>query len=68
MDKTNTGISRRRFLAATGTTGALTAAAAVGVPGSGLETAPAQAQTRQPNTRITKNICAQCPARCGIDV
>ena len=69
MDKINTGISRRRFLAATGTTGAVAATVAVGVPGTGVETRGAEAQTaRTPNTRITKNICHQCPARCGIDV
>ncbi len=68
MDKINSGISRRRFLATTGT-GALTVSAvAVGVPGTGVENTPAQAQAARPNTRITKNICAQCPARCGIDV
>ncbi len=69
MDKANTGISRRRFLASTGATGALTATAVtVGLNGPRGEPAPAQAQGQRPNTRITKNICAQCPARCGIDV
>ncbi|MGY6704808.1 molybdopterin-dependent oxidoreductase [Roseinatronobacter sp.] len=68
MDKINTGISRRRFLATTGT-GALTVSAvAVGMPGTGVENTAAQAQAAMPNTKITKNICAQCPARCGIDV
>ena len=70
MDEVNTNVSRRRFLQATGVTGAATAAAVVGVPGSGFEptSAEAQAARRQPNTVVTKNICHQCPARCGIDV
>jgi|GEM_PF-6266508 len=58
MDKINTGISRRRFLATTGT-GALTVSAvAVGMPGTGVENTAAQAQAAMPNTKITKNICA----------
>lgn len=70
MDEINTNVSRRRFLQATGVTGAATAAAVVGVPGSGLENTSAEAQTARakPNTVVTKNICHQCPARCGIDV
>ena len=69
MDEINTNVSRRRFLQATGVTGAA-ATVALGVPGTGLESTSAQAQTarRQPNTTVTKNICHQCPARCGIDV
>ena len=68
MDDVNTSVSRRRFLQATGVTGA--AAAVAGVPGTGLEATSAEAQTArsQPNTIITKSICHQCPARCGIDV
>ena len=70
MDEINTNVSRRRFLQATGVTGAATAAAVVGVPGTGLEATTAEAQTARarPNTVVTKNICHQCPARCGIDV
>jgi len=71
MDKQKSGVSRRRFLAATGTTGALAATAAVvGLPGTGLapQSAEAQGTAARPNTVVTKNICAQCPARCGIDV
>ena len=70
MDEINTNVSRRRFLQATGVTGAATAAAVVGIPGTGLEATSAEAQTARakPNTVITKNICHQCPARCGIDV
>ena len=64
-------ISRRRFLQATGVTAA---AGAVGV-GSGaipglntLSTAQAQQPAADGKTVITKNVCHQCPARCGIDV
>lgn len=63
-------ISRRRFLQATGVAGA---AGAVGVSQSGLTTlAEAQAETQavpaSSEYTITKSICHQCPARCGIDV
>ncbi|MDZ7645409.1 MAG: molybdopterin-dependent oxidoreductase [Woeseiaceae bacterium] len=71
MEEINTALSRRRFLQATGTASALAATgAAVGVPESGHEATSADAGTarRQPNTVVTKNICHQCPARCGIDV
>ena len=71
MKLLETLISRRRFLQATGATAAV---GAVGV-GSGtipglntLSNAHAQAQTASGKTVITKNICHQCPARCGIDV
>jgi thiosulfate reductase/polysulfide reductase chain A len=60
--------SRRRFLQATGAAGATAGAAHVG----GLTTlAPAQAAQAAAGdgkTVVTKSICAQCPARCGIDV
>jgi thiosulfate reductase / polysulfide reductase chain A len=60
--------SRRRFLQATGVAGATAGAAHVG----GLTTlAPAQAAQAAAGdgkTVVTKSICAQCPARCGIDV
>ncbi|MBK1645807.1 molybdopterin oxidoreductase [Thiocapsa imhoffii] len=68
MDILSTGLSRRRFLQASGTAGAL---GAVGLGGGALTTlreAEAQAATTPGETRITKNICHQCPARCGIDV
>ncbi|MCC7218243.1 MAG: molybdopterin-dependent oxidoreductase [Burkholderiales bacterium] len=60
-------VSRRRFLQATA------AAGAAGAAGGGLRTLqPAQAQTGPAagagETKITKSICHQCPARCGIDV
>jgi thiosulfate reductase / polysulfide reductase chain A len=68
MDILSTGLSRRRFLQASGTAGAL---GAVGLGGGALTTlreAEAQAATAPAETKITKNICHQCPARCGIDV
>jgi anaerobic selenocysteine-containing dehydrogenase len=63
-------ISRRRFLQATG------AAGAAGAAGFGLQTlsagpvaeSHAQAVKEQAGYKITKSICHQCPARCGIDV
>lgn len=68
MDILSTGLSRRRFLQASGTAGAL---GAVGLGGGALTTlreAEAQAAQTPSETKITKNICHQCPARCGIDV
>jgi len=60
--------NRRRFLKVGAATGAAGAAVASG--GSLLlsEAEPATAQRRVPETRIVKNVCHQCPARCGIDV
>jgi thiosulfate reductase / polysulfide reductase chain A len=59
-------ISRRRFLQASGAAGALGAA---GLGGGVLTTLrESQAATVPADTKITKNICHQCPARCGIDV
>ncbi|MCA1803910.1 MAG: molybdopterin-dependent oxidoreductase [Xanthomonadaceae bacterium] len=64
-------INRRRFLQATGV------AAGAGAVASGLGVIPglntlSHAQTTTAagtsETVITKNICHQCPARCGIDV
>ncbi len=58
-------LSRRRFLQATAATGA------AGAVSSGLQTlqpAQAQAPAASGGTKITKSICHQCPARCGIDV
>lgn len=61
--------SRRRFLQATGATGAV---AATGIALSGGTLAPASAQQAASAagtaTVVNKNICHQCPARCGIDV
>lgn len=58
-------VSRRRFLQATATSGA--AASLVG--GYTLRETQAQpAAAGKSDTKITKSICHQCPARCGIDV
>ncbi|MDR7152859.1 anaerobic selenocysteine-containing dehydrogenase [Hydrogenophaga palleronii] len=58
-------VSRRRFLQATAATGA----AATVVGGTTLRETRAQAPAAAAaETKITKNICHQCPARCGIDV
>ncbi len=60
--------NRRKFLQATAATGAVGAAGLL-IAESGkpvkAQTAPASAP---PVTTITKSICHQCPARCGIDV
>ena len=68
LDILNTAISRRRFLQVSGVTGAAAAA------GLGLEQVTGQAVTdakatvAESKTVITKSVCHQCPARCGIDV
>lgn len=56
--------ARRRFLQ---TTSALGVAAAASQTLRPIE-AGAQRTSAAPQTRVTKNICHQCPARCGIDV
>ena len=63
-------LTRRRFLQVSGAAGA---AAGAGLAPLGLRTfAPAEAAsvpgTANANTTITKSVCHQCPARCGIDV
>ncbi|HET9404794.1 MAG TPA: molybdopterin-dependent oxidoreductase [Burkholderiales bacterium] len=60
-------ISRRRFLQASGAAGA---AAATGVTLERVGAKPSAAKSRaaEGKTVITKNVCGQCPARCGIDV
>jgi anaerobic selenocysteine-containing dehydrogenase len=68
MDILNTGLSRRRFLQASGTAGALGAVGLGGGALTPLREAEAQAAAAPGETKITKNICHQCPARCGIDV
>lgn len=61
--------SRRNFLKATAATGT---AGAIGstLIGEAIEVRPkeAAAQVATPVTKVVKNICHQCPARCGIDV
>ncbi len=64
-------VSRRRFLQATGTVGAVGAVGLAGTKLAGFSTlseAQAAAPGASAETVITKNVCAQCPARCGIDV
>lgn len=63
----HTPISRRRFLQASAATGA--AGAVVGGSFNTLKEATAQQPAAaDAKTVITKSICHQCPARCGIDV
>ena len=64
-------VSRRRFLQATGTVGALGTVGLAGTKLAGFSTlseAQAAAPAVSAETVVTKNICGQCPARCGIDV
>lgn len=66
MEILKSGLTRRRFLQATGAAGAL---GATGLGAGALGTLrEAQPGPITPDTKITKNICHQCPARCGIDV
>jgi thiosulfate reductase / polysulfide reductase chain A len=62
-------MNRRRFLKTSAAAGAAGAAVAGlgGMPGL-TPIREARAQPVRGTTRVTKNICAQCPARCGIDV
>ncbi len=62
--------SRRNFLkvgAATGAAGAAVASGVALVPGT-PHTAEAASSAAAPETKVVKNVCHQCPARCGIDV
>ena len=63
--------TRRWFLQATGLAGAA-ATDVLGLSAGLSALAPADAQGQAPaasaGTKITKSICHQCPARCGIDV
>jgi len=69
MDILKSLITRRRFLQASGAAGAA-GAAGLGAAGTftTLKKAEAAPASGGGNTTITKNICHQCPARCGIDV
>ena len=63
-------MDRRTFLKTAAVAGAA-AAASVGASALISTRAPeagAQAQAVSPETKIVKNVCHQCPARCGIDV
>jgi anaerobic selenocysteine-containing dehydrogenase len=70
MDILKTKLSRRRFLQASGVAAGATAVAG----GAGYATlaplseAQAQEKAAGGGTKITKSVCHQCPARCGIDV
>lgn len=64
-------ITRRRFLQMTGATGAVAAGGTGLGKLTGLQTlseAQAVAVRDEGPTTITKSVCHQCPARCGIDV
>lgn len=60
--------SRRKFLQATAATGAIGAVGSV--VGEAVEPTKSEAAipVAKPETKITKSVCHQCPARCGIDV
>lgn len=66
MNLFQTLLNRRRFLKASAAAGAA-GAAATGLTGL-APVSEARAQTVRGETKVTKNVCAQCPARCGIDV
>ncbi|HEY0837162.1 MAG TPA: molybdopterin-dependent oxidoreductase [Azospirillum sp.] len=69
MSIVDTSTSRRRFLQASSATGAIAASGALGTVGNLLTPAdPAHAAPIESGTVVTKSICHQCPARCGIDV
>jgi anaerobic selenocysteine-containing dehydrogenase len=69
MDQNQTAATRRRFLASSGAGGAVaTLALGAGIGGGVAPVEQARAQRVPGQTRIVKNICHQCPARCGIDV
>ncbi len=62
-------VNRRRFLQASAGTGAV--GASLGGIATLTRESGAQAQdtpAETPETKIVKNVCHQCPARCGIDV
>ncbi len=71
MEILKKAISRRRFLQVSGGSAAA-GAAVVGSGGLGIgglaTLQEAQAAVGDGNTVVNKSICAQCPARCGIDV
>ncbi len=68
LDILNTVITRRRFLQVSGVTGAA-AATGLGLEQiTGRPVAGAKAAAAESKTVITKSVCNQCPARCGVDV
>ena len=69
MHQTEVAATRRRFLASTAAGGAVTTlAVTAGMDRAAAPIGQAEAQGVPGQTRIVKNICHQCPARCGIDV
>ena len=69
MHQTEMAATRRRFLASTAAGGAVTTlAVAAGMDRAVGPIGQAHAQGVPGQTRVVKNICHQCPARCGIDV
>ncbi|MCC5860241.1 MAG: twin-arginine translocation signal domain-containing protein, partial [Ectothiorhodospiraceae bacterium] len=67
MNVLNALISRRRFLQATGATAAV-AAGGVGLQGFSPTAKSQTGRGASGETVVTKSICHQCPARCGINV
>jgi len=62
-------MKRRRFLQGSAAAGAAGATlGGLGTLGGLSPVEEARAQPPRGETTITKNVCAQCPARCGIDV
>ncbi|OGS99566.1 MAG: molybdopterin oxidoreductase [Gallionellales bacterium RIFCSPLOWO2_12_FULL_59_22] len=70
MNILNTLITRRRFLQAAGATSAGAVALGSGKIGgfATLSEAQAAAPEASGGATVTKSICGQCPARCGIDI
>lgn len=66
MQEAISSTSRRRFLQATGV-GSSLAVAGPGLLIGRTDSGTANAQ-HAAATKVVKNICHQCPARCGIDV
>lgn len=60
--------NRRDFLKASAAAGAVAATAVAGDPLLAVTPAEAAPSGPMPETKIVKNVCHQCPARCGIDV
>ena len=68
LDILNTAITRRRFLQVSGVTGAAAATGLGFEEVTGQAVTDAKAAAAESKTVITKSVCNQCPARCGVDV
>ena len=70
MEETGLRTSRRGFLKGTASAGAAGAAvlATTRLGAQNSQPSPAAQTVTAAKTVITKNVCHQCPARCGIDV